>query len=291
MRAAEEKAKKAEKFEEKFRSDREGMIEAVQQCEELGELEDVNPLVKPMEDQNALLRKRIMLNEKQKSTADNTVAEIELLLNEEAREREIERQHKTKYLNVLEDCRIEVQLLERENDNILKDRTLRAKKVLLKDMANDLSEKDDLYNLLTDRLRNLEQECSNLIQDKKELHDVLDTQTKAEKELQDAIGATEESISNSRSTGDSLKRVTEEIASEMVKVQDEVEKCKGRVPMVERDIERKGTAIHYLNKQVDLLKEIKSLDLEQLHMISQSGVSIQNVLNSFIKNWEKIKSM
>lgn len=61
--------------------------------------------------------------------------------------------------------------------------------------------------------------------------------------------------------------------------------------MVERDIERKGTAIHYLNKQVDLLKEIKSLDLEQLHMISQSGVSIQNVLNSFIKNWEKIKSM
>lgn len=87
-------------------------------------------------------------------------------------------------------------------------------------MANDLSEKDDLYNLLTDRLRNLEQECSNLIQDKKELNDVLETQSKAEKELQESIGATEESISNSRSTGDSLKRVTEEIASEMVKVQD-----------------------------------------------------------------------
>ena len=55
--------------------------------------------------------------------------------------------------------------------------------------------------------------------------------------------------------------------------------------MVERDIERKTTSIHYLNKQVDLLKELKSLDLEQLHMISQSGVSVQNVLNSFIKNW------
>ena len=48
----------------------------MQQCEELGELEDVNPLIRPMEDQNALLRKRIMVNEKQRSTADNTIAEI-----------------------------------------------------------------------------------------------------------------------------------------------------------------------------------------------------------------------
>jgi hypothetical protein len=50
------------------------MIEALQQCEELNELDDVNPLLRPLEDQNALLRKKIMLNEKQKSTADNTIA-------------------------------------------------------------------------------------------------------------------------------------------------------------------------------------------------------------------------
>ena len=45
---AEDKAKKTEKFEEKFRGDREGMIEAMQQCDELEELEDVNPLLKPL---------------------------------------------------------------------------------------------------------------------------------------------------------------------------------------------------------------------------------------------------
>ena len=72
-------------------------------------------------------------------------------------------------------------MLERENDNILKDKTLRSKKVLLKEMTNDLSEKEDIYNLLTDRLRNLEQQCSNLIQDKKELNDNLETQNKIEK--------------------------------------------------------------------------------------------------------------
>lgn len=38
------------------------MIETTQQCEELDELEDTNPLLKPMEDQNSGLRKRIMLN-------------------------------------------------------------------------------------------------------------------------------------------------------------------------------------------------------------------------------------
>ena len=31
--------------------------------------------------------------------------------------------------------------------------------------------------------------------------------------------------------------------------------------MVERDIERKNKTIHYLNKQIDLLKELKGLDL------------------------------
>ena len=144
--------------------------------------------------------------------------------------------------------------------------------------------------MLTDRLRNLEQECSNLIQDKKELTDALETQLKVEKELQHQIAFTEEGITKSRSTTDSLRRVTQEISGELLSIQDELEKCKGRVPMVEREIERKTTTIHYMNKQVDLLKELKSLDLEQLHMISQSGVSVQNILNSFIKNWEKIKS-
>ena len=57
------------------------MIETMQQCEELSELESDNPLIRPLEDQNATFRKRIMLNEKQKSTADNTIAEIELFLS------------------------------------------------------------------------------------------------------------------------------------------------------------------------------------------------------------------
>ena len=269
---------------------KEEMVEAAQKCEELDELEDLNPLLRPLEEQNSLLRKRNMVNEKQKSTADNLIAEIELYLSEEAREREVERQHKFKYLTAAEDCRLEIQMLEREGDNLLRDQTLRTKKLLLKEMDNDLTQKEDLHDLLTDRLRNLEQECSNLIQDKKELGDTLESQTKEEKELQGLIGSVEEAISNSRSNADSLRRVSQEVASEVVQAQDELEKCKGRVPMVEREIERKGTAIHYLNKQVDLLKELKSLDLEQLHMISQSGVSVQNVLNSFIKSWEKIKS-
>ena len=131
----------------------------------------------------------------------------------------------------------------------------------MKEMNNDLGEKDDIYNLLVDRLRNLEQECSNLIQDKKELSDTVETQSKAQKELNEIIAVTEEEIAHARSTADSLNRVNEEVVAEITKVQDDLEKAKGRVPMVERDIERKETSIHYLNKQVDLLKELKSLDL------------------------------
>ena len=37
----------------------------------------------------------------------------------------------------------------------------------MKEMKVDLNEKSELYEQLTDRLRNLEQECSNLIQEKK----------------------------------------------------------------------------------------------------------------------------
>ncbi len=161
---------------------------------------------------------------------------------------------------------------------------------MVKDMNNELSEKEDIYDLLTDRLRNLEQECSNLIQEKKELTDSLDDQARLEKELLAAIAATEEATTTARASIDSLTRITLEINGEAVPTQDELEKCKARIPMVEREIERKGVSIHYLNKQVDLLKELKSLDLEQLQMISQGGSQMQNMLHSFIKSWEKIKS-
>jgi hypothetical protein len=64
-----------------------------------------------------------------------------------------------------------------------------------------------------------------------------------------------------------------------------VEKYKGRIPLVERDIEKKRIILGYLNKQVDLLKELKTLDLQQLQMISQGGANMQNTLYQFIKNW------
>lgn len=106
VRATEEKVKKQEKFEEKFKIAREDMIETTQKCEELDELEDKNPLLDPLEDMNSALRKKIMLIEKQKSTAENNIAEVTLFLKEEEREREIERQHKNKYLQAGEESRL-----------------------------------------------------------------------------------------------------------------------------------------------------------------------------------------
>ena len=52
---------------------------------------DINPLLEPLQQENSELRKKIMLSEKQKSTAENIIAEIELILNEDGRDREIQR--------------------------------------------------------------------------------------------------------------------------------------------------------------------------------------------------------
>lgn len=117
-----------------------------------------------MEQDNSTLRKKIMVNEKQKSTAENIIAEIDLFLKEEARERETERQQKGKLTNQADIYRAELQNLERYSDNMIKEQTLRTKKKMLKEMGVNLGEKEENYDLLTDRLRNLEQECSNLIQ-------------------------------------------------------------------------------------------------------------------------------
>ena len=59
---------------------------------------------------------------------------------------------------------------------------------------------------------------------------------------------------------------------------------------MEKEIEKKKISIHHLNKEVDLLKELKTLDMEQLKMVSNGGSNVQNVLHSFIRNWEKIKN-
>ena len=50
--------------------------------EELEQLGDVNPLLAPIDSENVLMKKKLMLNEKQKNTAENRIAEIELFLDE-----------------------------------------------------------------------------------------------------------------------------------------------------------------------------------------------------------------
>ena len=50
--------------------------------EELEQLGDVNPLLAPIDSENVLMKKKLMLNEKQKNTAENRIAEIELFLDQ-----------------------------------------------------------------------------------------------------------------------------------------------------------------------------------------------------------------
>lgn len=37
------------------------------------------------------------------------------------------------------------------------------------------------------------------------------------------------------------------------------------------------------------MKELKGLDLQQLHMVSVSGKMVEDKLSTFIRNWEKLK--
>ena len=88
-----------------------------------------------------------------------------------------------------------------------------------------------------------------------------------------------------------LIRQNKEIEQEIVPVKNDLLKCTDRIPMVEAEIEKKDIMINHLNKQVDLVKELKGLDLDHLQMISTSGAQMQNTLHSFIKNWEKLRSL
>jgi hypothetical protein len=64
-----------------------------------------------------------------------------------------------------------------------------------------------------------------------------------------------------------------------VPVKNELQKCLDRIPMVEEEIKKFNVKIEHLIKQMDLLKELKGLDLDHLHMISNSGAQMQNTLH------------
>ena len=56
---------------------------------------------------------------------------------------------------------------------MIKEQTLRTKKLMIKEMTNDLREKEEIYEKLVDRLGKLEQDCSALISDKKDFQDAV----------------------------------------------------------------------------------------------------------------------
>lgn len=107
-------------------------------------------------------------------------------------------------------------------DTLVKDQTLRTKKLMIKEMTCEFQEKEDVCDLLADRLRGLEQECSNLIQEKKELQDSLAEATLYEKELNQQTTIIQGSIVTCKSKADSQKRVTQEIIEETLPIQAEL---------------------------------------------------------------------
>ena len=111
------------------------------------------------------------------------------------------------------------------------------------------------------------------------------------KEFNEKISEIDSSTTTGKSKTSALTRISTEISNDLAPTDGELQKCLGRIPLVEKDIEKKKVMIHHLNKQIDLLKEMKTLDMQQLQLISTGGSNVQNVLHSFIKNWEKIKAM
>ena len=56
---------------------------------------------------------------------------------------------------------------------MIKEQTLRTKEIMLKEMKHDLEEKDQIHDKLAERLSRLEQDCTNMISDKKDMQDGL----------------------------------------------------------------------------------------------------------------------
>ena len=103
---------------------------------------------------------------------------------------------------------------------------------MMKEMKVNLAEKDEQYELLVDRLRNLEQECSNLIQEKKELNDALEVEKNISKEFDEKLVEIETNTTTSRSKNEALTRLITEISNEIPPTEGQFEKCKGRIPIV-----------------------------------------------------------
>lgn len=62
-----------------------------------------------------------------------------------------------------------------------------------------------------------------------------------------------------------------------------------KIPLVQKDIAKKKEELEYMSKQVELVKELRNLNLEEMKMVASGGNQIQSSLANFIKKWQKIK--
>ena len=166
-----------------FMEHQEDYIKSMMKMEELAAYDDKNPLVSPLEDENISLKKRLMINEKQKNTHENRISEIDLFISERSRDRELERQQKQKMMDKTYEIKNEINLIDKDIDELVKVELSQHKSYKIKTLNTNIDEKRRLLTFFNDRLKKLEQECSNLIQDKKELSSNLEyeRQLKSEK--------------------------------------------------------------------------------------------------------------
>lgn len=130
-----------------------------------------------------------------------------------------------------------------------------------KKISSEIAERDRLLTFFGDRLKKLEQDSEGLIQDKKEIADNLEHEEQLLKERRAKIAEMKGRILEAQANTEGARRTLEIVEKDMLPVKNEFERAQGRIPLVEREIEKKREQVEHLNRQVELIKEMKNLNL------------------------------
>lgn len=119
-------------------------------------------------------------------------------------------------LNKIFDIKTEINTIERDIDDLVKVQLNQHKSYKIKTLNTNIEEKKRMVVFWNDRLRKLEQECENLIQDKKELHNNLEHERQLMKEKKEKTVDLNEKLLKFKSSIDGIKKYKELVEKEVL---------------------------------------------------------------------------
>jgi Chromosome segregation ATPases len=249
----------------------------------------INPEVTFLEKEIKELNQKITRCEKESFTAQMRVKEMQELLKDRSKEREIEGDHKRTLIAKINQVKSRIDEENKVNELVIQQKVKEKEDKEMREIKKRIEEIKREQTIIKHRHKEKEEHVDQMSQDKigmqQEILEAEQTAIRLEKEIKDKKERLIDLMNKLAAHTEEERELKEKLAP----ILKENEKLSVVIPAIQKENEETIEKIAHLEKLNELSLQLKNVNLEELKLLTQSNDQIYNTISELTKKWEYLQ--